>query len=44
MLARSLWTPLLDAIERRDRDGFTRWLETGARAGSDPGRYLTTDR
>jgi hypothetical protein len=35
---------LLDEIERRDRDGFTRWLETGARAGSDPGRYLTTDR
>ena len=35
---------LLDEIERRDRDGFTRWLETGARAGSDPSRYLTTDR
>lgn len=35
---------LLDEIERRDRDGFTRWLETGARAGSDPGRYLATDR
>ena len=35
---------LLDEIELRDRDGFTRWLETGARAGSDPCRYLTTDR
>jgi len=35
---------LLDEIERRDRDGFTRWLETGARAGSDPGRYLAPDR
>jgi hypothetical protein len=35
---------LLDEIERRDRDGFTRWLATGARAGSDPGRYLTTNR
>jgi hypothetical protein len=35
---------LLDELERRDRDGFTRWLDTGARAGSDPGRYLSTDR
>ena len=35
---------LLDVLERRDRDGFTRWLDTGARAGSDPGRYLSTDR
>ena len=35
---------LLDVLERRDRDGFTRWLDTGARAGSDPGRYLGTDR
>ena len=35
---------LLDELERRDRDGFTRWLDTGARAGSDPGRYLGTDR
>jgi hypothetical protein len=33
---------LLDELERRDRDGFTRWLDTGARAGSDPGRYLST--
>jgi hypothetical protein len=31
---------LLDEIERRDPAGFTRWLETGARAGSDPGQYL----
>ena len=35
---------LLDELERRDRGGFTRWLDTGARAGSDPGRYLSTDR
>jgi hypothetical protein len=35
---------LLDELERRDPDGFTRWLDTGARAGSDPGRYLSTDR
>ena len=34
---------LLDELERRDPDGFTRWLDTGARAGSDPGRYLSTD-
>ena len=39
-----IWERLLDEIERRDRDGFIRWLETGARAGSDPSRYLTTDR
>jgi hypothetical protein len=35
---------LLDELERRDRDGFTRWLQTGARAGSNPGCYLTADR
>ena len=35
---------LLDELERRDRGGFTRWLDMGARAGSDPGRYLSTDR
>ena len=34
---------LLDELERRDPDGFTRWLDTGARAGSDPGRHLSTD-
>jgi hypothetical protein len=32
----------LDEIERRDRRGFLRWLDSGARAGSDPGPYLTT--
>jgi hypothetical protein len=32
---------LLDELERRDRDGFTRWLDAGARASSDPGRYLS---
>ncbi len=31
---------LLDELERRDRAGFGRWLSTGARAASDPGRYV----
>ncbi len=35
---------LLDELERRDPAGLTRWLADGARAGSDPGRYLATDR
>jgi hypothetical protein len=35
---------LLDELERRDRDGFTRWLQTGPRAGSNPGHYLAADR
>ncbi len=30
----------LDELERRDQQGFSRWLESGARAGSDPSRYL----
>jgi len=34
---------VLDELERRDANGFGRWLNTGARAGSDPGRYLTPD-
>ena len=34
---------MLDELERRDANGFGRWLNTGARAGSDPGRYLTPD-
>ena len=34
---------MLDELERRDADGFGRWLKAGARAGSDPGRYLTPD-
>jgi hypothetical protein len=34
---------ILDELERRDHAGFTRWLEAGARAGSDPTRYLTTE-
>lgn len=33
----------LDEIERRDPDGFARWLHTGARAGSDPSRYVADD-
>jgi hypothetical protein len=34
----------LDEIERRDRRGFVRWLDSGARAGGDPAPYLTTKR
>ncbi len=34
---------LLDELERRDAHGFARWLATGPRAISDPGRFLTTD-
>jgi hypothetical protein len=33
----------LDELERRDRSGFARWLHDGARAGSDPRRYLSAD-
>lgn len=33
---------MLDELERRDSDGFHRWLSAGARAGGDPGRYLAT--
>ncbi len=32
---------ILDELERRDSDGFERWLGSGARAGSNPTRYLT---
>lgn len=32
----------LDEIERRDPRGFARWLDSGARAGSDPAKFLTT--
>jgi hypothetical protein len=32
----------LDELERRDPAGFRRWLDSGARAASDPGRYLTS--
>ncbi|MGK3201112.1 hypothetical protein [Amycolatopsis sp. MEPSY49] len=32
---------LLDELERRDRSGFLRWLDSGAEAGSDPAPYLT---
>lgn len=31
----------LDEIERRDPRGFARWLDSGARAGSDPAKFLT---
>lgn len=32
---------LLDELERRDHTGFQRWLSTGARAASDPSRYIS---
>lgn len=31
---------MLDELERRDPAGFHRWLDAGARAGGDPGRFL----
>ena len=31
----------LDELERRDGPGFTRWLDSGARPGGNPRRYLT---
>jgi hypothetical protein len=34
---------MLDEFERRDTAGFHRWLDDGARASGDPGRYLATD-
>ena len=36
---------ILDELERRDPAGFDEWIRNGARAGSDPSRYLdlTTD-
>jgi len=33
---------ILDELERRDADGFRRWLAAGARPGGDPTRYLAT--
>ena len=33
---------ILDELERRDPAGFQQWLQAGARAGSDPRRYLIT--
>jgi hypothetical protein len=35
---------LLDELERRDPDGFARWLDTVPRASSDPSRFLRRDR
>jgi hypothetical protein len=35
---------LLDELERRDREGFTRWLEAGPGAVGDPARYLSPGR
>lgn len=35
---------LLEEFERRDPDGFGRWLHTDPRACSDPGRYLQVNR
>jgi hypothetical protein len=33
----------LDELERRDPTGVQRWLASGARAASDPTRFLTID-
>ena len=33
-----------DELERRDPVAFALWLRSGARAASDPGKYLTGDR
>ena len=33
---------ILDERERRDADGFRRWLAAAARPGGDPARYLAT--
>lgn len=35
---------LLDELARRDPAGFDRWLNNGARAASDPARYLRRTR
>jgi hypothetical protein len=32
----------LDELDRRDPDGFRRWFDDGARAASDPARYIRT--
>jgi hypothetical protein len=34
----------LDEIERRDPQGFAQWFSSGARAGSDPSKFLTPRR
>ena len=33
----------LDELERRDPDGFARWLAAGPVPGSDPADWLRTD-
>ena len=35
---------LLDELARRDPEGFGRWMSSGARAASDPARFLTPHR
>ena len=35
---------LLDELARRDPEGFGRWINSGARAASDPARFLTPHR
>ena len=35
---------LLEELAARDPDGLTRWLNSGARAASDPARYFTGAR
>lgn len=33
----------LDELERRDPVGFQRWIDSGARAASDPARHIRSD-
>jgi len=33
----------LDELERRNPSGLSVWLSSGARAGSDPSRYIVQD-
>jgi len=35
---------MLDELERRDPDGFARWLAAGPAAGSDPATFVRGDR
>jgi hypothetical protein len=35
---------LLDELERRDPQGFDRWVHADPRTGTDPGRHLTAER
>ncbi|MGW4490329.1 hypothetical protein ACWEOE_41800 [Amycolatopsis sp. NPDC004368] len=36
----SAWQAYLDELERRNRHGFAKWLDSGARAAGDPSRFV----